>query len=765
MRPPLFITNTLALGLLLLAALPLRADDAKSPPAKQPAKSEQQPEKKQPPAETPLTVEELAEKAGKSVAVVTFTGRDGKQMGLGSGFVISKDGLIATNLHVIGEARPISVKFADGGEFKVQSIHATQRLMDLAILKIDAQNLPALELGDSDALKQGQSIVALGNPRGLQHSVVSGVVSGKREIDGKPMIQLAIPIESGNSGGPVLDMFGRVHGIVTLKSLVTENLGFAVTVNALKPLLEKPNPVPISRWLTIGALRPEDWKPIFGAHWRQRAGRIHVDGRGDGFGGRSLCLSKHKLPKRPYEVATWVRLANEDGAAGIAFCCDGSDKHYGFYPSNGQLRFSRFDGPDVFSWRVLQEVRTRHFHPGEWNHLKVRLGKDQIRCYVNDHLVVESSDKQYTAGRVALAKFRDTRAEFRGFQIAETISPIVPDAKTVARILNSVEQMPTGRPPGDNLVEKLTSEEGDDATTTLRTQARELELQAKRLRQLADAVHQQKVQSELVEVLKAKEETVDLLRAALLIARLDNDELDVEAYVKHVDNIVEDVRRLFPKKATDKQRIETLDRYLFEELGFHGSRTNYYNRSNSYLNETLDDRENLPITLSVLYMEMARRLNLNVVGVGLPGHFVVRFEPQEGDPQLIDVFDRGKRVSRARAAEIVRETSGQKLRDEHLIASSRKMIVTRMLSNLVGAARDAKDAEAMLRYVNAIVAMLPADHEQRFFRGILHFQTGRLHEAVTDADWLLDQNASGVDLERVRDFKRVVLETQRRQSE
>ena len=110
------------------------------------------------------TVAALAERALKSVVVVSFSGRDGKQQGLGTGFVVSADGLIATNLHVIGEARPIDVQFADGRTFAVTAIHATEKSMDLAVLKIDATELPVLELGDSDTLKQGEQIIALGNP-------------------------------------------------------------------------------------------------------------------------------------------------------------------------------------------------------------------------------------------------------------------------------------------------------------------------------------------------------------------------------------------------------------------------------------------------------------------------------------------------------------------------------------------------------------------------------------------------------------------------
>ena len=136
------------------------------------------------------------------------------------------------------------------------------------------------------------------------------------------MIQLAIPLEPGNSGGPLLDLFGRVQGLLTLKSAVTENLGFAMPINALKPLVKKPNPIPMAKWLTIGALDPDEWTVLFGARWRQRAGRILVDGPGSGFGGRSLCLWKAP-PKVPYELAVSVKLGDESGAAGLVFHSDG----------------------------------------------------------------------------------------------------------------------------------------------------------------------------------------------------------------------------------------------------------------------------------------------------------------------------------------------------------------------------------------------------------------------------------------------------------
>src|SRR5436309_1750031 len=89
-----------------------------------------------------------------------------------------------------------------------------------------------------------------------------GTRQANQAFDCRPMIHLAIPLEPGNTRGPVGDMDGKVQGIITLESLVTENLGYAGPVNALKPLIEKPNPVAMSAWVRIGALDPDEWKPI-----------------------------------------------------------------------------------------------------------------------------------------------------------------------------------------------------------------------------------------------------------------------------------------------------------------------------------------------------------------------------------------------------------------------------------------------------------------------------------------------------------------------
>src|SRR5688572_30332992 len=369
-------------------------------------------------------VEELAAKARDSVVVITQRARDGSVEGVGSGFVVSRSGLIATSLHVIGEGRPVEVRFANGQKFSATEIHAWDRKLDLAVIRIGSSNLSALKLGDSTEVKQGAPVIAMGNPRGLSHSVVQGVVSAFRDFAGMRMIQLAIPIEPGNSGGPLLDANGRVIGILEMKSAVTENLGFAIPVDALKTLLEKPNPVPAERWVKLGALNPRQWKPMYGANWTRRGGEIRVSGVGTGFGGRSLCFFQPEPPALPYEVSVTVKLDDEAGAAGLIFATDGADRHYGFYPSGGQLRLTRFDGPDVFTWKILEQKASAHYRAGDWNTIRVRVEKNSIRCFVNDELAIESDDVALRNGGVGLAKFRQTQAQFRSFEVRPVLEKV-----------------------------------------------------------------------------------------------------------------------------------------------------------------------------------------------------------------------------------------------------------------------------------------------------------------------------------------------------
>jgi serine protease Do len=732
-----------ALPLILAAALVnnLRADDQAAPANAADS--------------LPTSVERLFARVRPSVVVITYAGRDGQREGLGTGFVVDRDGLIATNLHVIGEGRPIFVETADGKRHEATVVEASDRVADLAVVRIAAHDLPPLELGDSDTLKEGQPVVAVGNPHGLAHSVVTGIVSGQREIDGRPMIQLAIPIEPGNSGGPLLDLDGRVHGLLTMKSQVTANLGFAVASNRLKPLLEKPNPVPMSRWLALGAPDPKHWTPLFGARWRQKAGKLVVEGAGQGFGGRALCLSQQEVPEVPYEVAVTVRLDDEAGAAGLVFASDGNNRHFGFYPSAGRLRLTQFDGPDVTTWQVLEERPSPDYLPGDWNTLKVRVDREKVGCYVNGRLVIESTRAQPNPGRAGVAKFRDTRAEFKSFRLAKEIPAQQIEEALIDHVDEALASLSVGEIDNE-LIERLAPED-QAAVAVLRDRAKKLDQQAARIRQLAAAVYEQQVLVELARELAQAEPDVDLVYAALLIARLDNDELDVAAYREQFDRMADELQGRLAADADDGAKLKALDEYLFNDNGFHGSRGDYYNRRNSYINEVLDDREGIPITLSLVYLELARRLGVDVVGVGLPGHFVVAWQPSDGERQLIDVFERGVRLTREQAQSRVLAATGQPLEDDHLKPVSKSALLVRMLHNLQSLAGRNRDLPALMRYLDAILTITPDSADDRMYRAFYRYQSGQGRRALDDIDWLLSHDPPGIDLERVAQLRDAIL--------
>lgn len=718
-----------------------------------------------PPSEPPLAheigtvaqdVKRVAQEAREALVVFNVADRDGNEKGIGTGFFVSEDGLIATNLHVIGEGRAFQVELAGGERAVVREVHAADRHLDLAIVRVDLpeEGWKHLELGDAGDLDEGSPIVVMGNPYGLKSSVVSGVLSGRREVEGRSMLQIAVPVEPGNSGGPVLDMRGRVQGVVTMKSLVTENLGFAVESQAVATLLDRPNPVPIERWVTIGTLDSRQWTTRFGADWRQRAGEIQVDGLGEAFGGRSLCLAQEPPPELPFELAVQVKLDDEAGAAGLVFHSDGQDRHYGFYPSNGNLRFSCFEGPSVFQWRVIREESSEHYRPKQWNRLRVRVEQGRVRCYVNEELVFDIEDDTLKSGKVGLAKFRDTKAQFRRFAVGESLGTPALTEEQRQEFDNALADLADKRkvePAGSSL--RALRDWGPAAPDLLEQQARELERQATLYRQAADEVRLQKVLGQLEELVSANE--FDLLRGALLVAKLDDADLDLEAYLRQVDRMAEEIRAELAEDSPAEDRMQALNRYLFEENGFHGSRHDYYHPANSYLNRVIDDREGIPITLSVLYLELGKRLELDMEGVGLPGHFIVRWKESESRQSLIDVFDGASVIDRDQASELVRTRGGNRLRESHLQAVSSRDILKRMLGNLIGIAQRDRNSPSLRRYLEAMVRIDPTEIQYRGMRAIARFESGYSDAALEDLDWFLENEPDEIDLQRIRELRQL----------
>ena len=166
-----------------------------------------------------------------------------KQRASGSGFIVTSDGYILTNNHVVGKATEVEVKLSDGRKFKATKV-GTDPETDLAVIKIDATNLPTAVLGDSDKIQQGDWVLALGSPFGLEQTLTAGIISGVgRDVSGDTpfdsFIQTDASINPGNSGGPLVNMDGQVIGINSMiftESGANQGIGFAIPSNTARDI-------------------------------------------------------------------------------------------------------------------------------------------------------------------------------------------------------------------------------------------------------------------------------------------------------------------------------------------------------------------------------------------------------------------------------------------------------------------------------------------------------------------------------------------------
>lgn len=227
------------------------------------------------------------------------------------------------------------------------------------------------------------------------------------------------------------------------------------------------------------------------------------------------------------------------------------------------------------------------------------------------------------------------------------------------------------------------------------------------------------------------ESEIDLLEAALLIAEVEYPRLDRGVYRARIEEMAQEAAVGFA--ADTLAQLVQLNRLLFQKLGFHGNREDYYDPRNSYLNEVLERRTGIPITLSLVYIEVGRRMGLPLVGVGMPGHFLVGC-PDRFD-LFVDAFEGGRLLTRSDCAEKFRALHpGEPFRPEYLATVTPRQFLTRMLSNLVEIYLRAGRYAKALPMLERIVVLNPDDPEWLRRRAMLHVALKNYAAAAQDLE-------------------------------
>jgi regulator of sirC expression with transglutaminase-like and TPR domain len=261
------------------------------------------------------------------------------------------------------------------------------------------------------------------------------------------------------------------------------------------------------------------------------------------------------------------------------------------------------------------------------------------------------------------------------------------------------------------------------------------------------------------ELLARDEAEIDLARACLMIAEDAYPALDVDGYLGEIERLAARLRGRLPSGEGAEGRVLALNRFLFDELGYSGNADHYYDPRNSYLNEVMDRRTGIPITLAVLYMAVGRRIGLPLEGVSFPGHFLVRLRLR-GGMLVLDPFDQGTPLGsddlRERLRRVVPKglTEGVPVHelplDQFLEPATPRQIVARVLRNLKAIYRDADKPERLLEVLNRMLVVAPGASAELRDRGLVYQRLECYRAALQDLSGYLEREPEAPDFEEVR---------------
>jgi regulator of sirC expression with transglutaminase-like and TPR domain len=254
----------------------------------------------------------------------------------------------------------------------------------------------------------------------------------------------------------------------------------------------------------------------------------------------------------------------------------------------------------------------------------------------------------------------------------------------------------------------------------------------------------------LRDLLGRRPSRIDLDRAALEVARIEFPDLDEGCFVSQLDSYALAIADRARDLSDGRSFVQAASEYLFEELGFRGNEDDYYNPANCCLNHVLESKLGIPITLSIIYMEIARRLAKPVSGVGLPGHFVIRYDDGEYSA-IIDPFHRGAILD---TADCCRLAQTESLEQGMLDAVDRRHIAMRLINNLRRIYFDRRDGGKALQVLDLIIEATPDSADEHKQRAVALLQQKRIPEAFAAFKRYLDLSPDAPDREKISEQMR-----------
>ncbi|OYT19278.1 MAG: hypothetical protein CCU26_12420 [Nitrospira sp. UW-LDO-01] len=233
---------------------------------------------------------------------------------------------------------------------------------------------------------------------------------------------------------------------------------------------------------------------------------------------------------------------------------------------------------------------------------------------------------------------------------------------------------------------------------------------ADRIASVLEEIRGGKLEEELTELAALPDEAMSLETGAFLIARYAYPALDVARYHDQLDTMAAEVRARIGQRASGEEAVNALNRYLFTEQGFKGNTKNYYEVENSYLNCVMDRRVGIPISLSVVYLLIGKRLAFPLFGIGMPGHFLVKYESDRYNI-FIDCFNGGALLTEKNCARFLTE-AGYGFEEKYLEKSQVRAILSRMLKNLLAIYAKADDSVKITRLTKFIEILGGAPREE-----------------------------------------------------